>query len=82
MICPLLANHPNEVATAFNRLLIHAGSLSTYNPRIVQQVRASQREATAMIVRLAPACFLVHACTLLSCTAPARLLLLAVLLSK
>ena len=62
MICPLLATHPNEVATAFNRLLLHAGSLSMYNPGIVQQVRASHRvAATAMIVRLAPACFLVHA---------------------
>lgn len=40
MICPLLASHPEAVATAFKRLLLHAKTLQLRNPLIMQQVLA------------------------------------------
>ena len=39
LICPLLASHPDEVATALNRLLLHAMTLQLQNPLIMQQVQ-------------------------------------------
>ena len=39
MACPLLASHPDEVATALNRLLLHATTLQLHNPLIMQQVQ-------------------------------------------
>lgn len=37
---PILADHPAEVLTAFNRLLLHAQALQLHNPSILQQVKS------------------------------------------